>query len=63
VAKVWLSDAWAAERRFVYEEGANPERFFVPLTWASVVEATPDLIWSAGSLRLFPPEEAGLQNE
>lgn len=43
------------EMRFVYEEEAAPEEFFVPLCWSLTVEATGSrlLHWNLGAATLL----------
>ena len=50
-----------AEMRFVYEEEASPEEFFVPFIWSLAVAATNDatLRWELGSMALLTPLQVG----
>lgn len=48
----------AQDLKYTYEEMANPEEFWVPYVWALTVEGSAELMWTARSVRLFPPEDA-----
>eukprot|EP01038_Epipyxis_sp_PR26KG_P006149 gene6149-8476_t len=42
---------------FFYQEGDNPEVYFLPLIWASIVRTCPEMLWSTSKFQLFNPEE------
>ncbi|GBG00571.1 hypothetical protein Rsub_13274 [Raphidocelis subcapitata] len=50
-----------AEMRFVYEEEAAPEEFFVPFIWSLAVAATNDALlhWDLGAMALLTPLAVG----
>jgi hypothetical protein len=40
---------------FSYEEGLDPEAYFVPYVWEVIYTHTPDIGWHAQYIRMFDP--------
>lgn len=45
---------------FSFEEGADPEAFFVPFAWACAVRAAAEMSWHLNAVGLFDPFALGL---
>lgn len=56
-------DAMTSMTVFTYEEGDNPEDFFVPFVWTNMIMQSPEMCWFLNSITLFDTLQAGLSFE